>query len=127
MIKEIIINFLKSDLFWTLAFIILGFIFSKLLGKLKEIIKKTPNSIDDDIFNFLVNDIFLKVEKDKLQEFISKFGFRFNGSKTSKAIDIFKLCWKEETGKDANKDILMKAKAVWAELATLQPIIKDDK
>lgn len=122
MLEEILKNFIKSEMFIYLVFIIIGFIFSISIQKIKAYIEKTPNKIDDAIFNFLVNDIFLKVEKQKLDEIAKKYNINFkNLDKATQAIEIFKLCYKEQTGKNANDSILSQAKAVWSELATIYP------
>jgi lysine/ornithine N-monooxygenase len=120
--EKILLSFFQSDLFWTLAFIGVGFLVSALVRKLKAYFEKTPSQLDDAVFNFLVNDIFLKVEKNKLDEFMNKFGIDFAGkNKVETAIDIFQRCYKETTGKDANMTILTQAKAVWSQLALQNP------
>lgn len=122
MLEEILKNFIKSEMFMYLVFIIIGFIFSISIQKIKAYIEKTPNKIDDAIFNFLVNDIFLKVEKQKLDEIAKKYNLNFkNLDKATQAIEIFKLCYKEQTGQNANASILAQAKAVWSELSTIYP------
>lgn len=122
MLEEILKNFIKSEMFMYLVFIIIGFIFSISIQKIKAYIEKTPNKIDDAIFNFLVNDIFLKVEKQKLDDIAKKYNINFkNLDKATQAIKVFQICYKEQTGQNADASILAKAKAVWSELATIYP------
>jgi hypothetical protein len=122
MLEEMLKNFLKSEMFMYLVFIVCGFLFSIFIQKLKVYIEKTPNKIDDAIFNFLVNDIFLKVEKQKLDDIAKKYNINFkNLDKATQAIKVFQICYKEQTGQNADASILAKAKAVWSELATIYP------
>lgn len=122
MLEEMLKNFLKSEMFMYLVFIVCGFLFSIFIQKLKVYIEKTPNKIDDAIFNFLVNDIFLKVEKQKLDDIAKKYNINFkNLDKATQAIKVFQICYKEQTGNNADASILAKAKAVWSELATIYP------
>jgi len=122
MLEEILKNFIKSEMFMYLVFIIVGFVFSISIQKIKAYIEKTPNKIDDAIFNFLVNDIFLKVEKQKLDDIAKKYNINFkNLDKATQAIKVFQICYKEQTGQNADASILAKAKAVWSELATIYP------
>jgi hypothetical protein len=125
--QNILISLLKNELVITLVFIMIGFGFSYALRKLKSYIEKTPNIIDDAIFNFLVNDIFLKVEKNKLENFIRVIPGLKNMDKAEKAIEIFKLVYKEQTGKNANEGLLVQAKAIWSELSLITPSVAESK
>ncbi len=121
MLKMILNFLLTSEVVWTIILIGVGFLLSFLLKRLKRLVEKTPNKIDDALFNFIVNDIFLKVEKDKIQKFVDSIPRLKNKDKIGKAVEIFKQVYKEQTGENADENIINQAKAVWSELALIYP------
>lgn len=124
-------SFLRSEMVqgWliSICFVLIGIILSSLFRKIDKYVKGTPNKVDDAIFNFLVNDIFLKVEKNKIDEFGAKNGVNLkNLNKLTQAINIFKICYKEETGLNADEKLINKAKAIWSELAVKNTVKKGE-
>lgn len=121
MLKSILNYLLTSEVVWTIILIGVGFILSYGLKRLKNFVIKTPNKIDDAVFNFLVNDVFLKVEKNNIDKFLKLIPSIKNADKLTKAIQIFKVVYKEQTGDNADESIINQAKAVWSELAIMTP------
>ena len=125
MFKSLILNFIQSEIFYTIILIIIGIILSKFWNVLKAYVKKTPNKVDDFLLNCVITRIFDSVEFDDIKDIAKKNNISLESlnklNKAEKALEIFKVVYENSTGENASNTIIEQAQNSWDVLAKIEP------